>query len=474
MQEKYAMINKKSEEGYSSKKAVAFSFGQVADVTAYQSFVFLVFTFYFTIIGLPVLFISLGFMIWSVWNAINDPMLGYISDRTHTRFGRRLPYIMAGLIPLAIVMFFVFSPPKTFGITNLMVNLVYFIIIIIVFELFYTMMSINLTSLFPEAFISLEERTKANNIRQTFTVVALLFAFILPGFIISDYSDPQYIVQYSIFGAAVTVIVLITGFLFLKFGPKEKKEFQEDYKNAPNFLNSIKMCVKSKSFRWYIPAEIAMWFIFSMVPTIIPLYAKFVLGMENALLISIMLGLTFISAMIFINILWRPMVQKVGPRKAWIYAMIIWIGTNIPLLFISDPISGFIFFFFLGIGFGGGLYIIDIVVADIVDEDEVQTGMRREAGYYGVNALFLRFTTILVFLAISLVFTNVGWAVYEPDKVTIQVLIGLRILIAVFPTIALLIGIFAMYKYPLHGERLTKVKEELEKIHTEKKSRIIK
>ena len=138
----------RKEDEYSNKKAIAFSFGQVADVTAYQSFVFLTFTFYFTIIGLPVLYISIGFMIWSVWNAFNDPLLGHLSDRTHTKWGRRYPYIMAGLIPLAIVMFFVFSPPKTFGITDLTTNLLFFILIIIIFELFYTMFSINLTSLF--------------------------------------------------------------------------------------------------------------------------------------------------------------------------------------------------------------------------------------------------------------------------------------------------------------------------------------
>jgi GPH family glycoside/pentoside/hexuronide:cation symporter len=349
---------------------------------------------------------------------------------------------------------------------------VFFLIIIIIFELCYTAFSLNQTSLFPELFIGLNERTKANNIKQTFTIIALLFAFILPGFFVPDYSDPKYIREYSIFGLTITAIVLIAGFIFLKFGPKEKAEFQQDYKNAPSFIGSIKMCVKSKSFMWYIPCEIATWFVFGMIPTILPLYAKFVLGMKNALLISLMMGLAFISAVIFMNILWKPMVQKLGPRKAWIISMSVWVATLIPLLIISDPISGFIVFFLMGIGLAGSLYIIDIVVADIVDEDEVVTGMRREAGYYGVNALFLRFTTILIFLSISLVFTNVGWAVYAPEKVTSQVVMGLRLLMALFPIIAIVIGIFAIYKYPLDGERLKKIKEDLARIHAEKKSKL--
>ena len=462
----------KNEDEFSNKKAAAYSFGQVADVIAYQSFIFLTFTFYFAIIGLPILYISIGFMIWSVWNAFNDPLLGYLSDRTHTKWGRRYPYIMVGLIPLAIVMFFVFTPPKTYGVTDLTTNLLYFIAIIIIFELFYTMFSLNTTSLFPEVFTNLEERTKANNIRQTFTIIALLFAFILPGFIIPDYSDPKYIREYSILGIVLTIMVLITGLIFLKFGPREKPEFQEDYKNAPGLGKSIKMCLSNKSFRRYIPTEVAVWFVFGMVPTILPLYAKFVLGVNDSLLISLMIGLAFISAAIFINILWRPVVQKIGPRKAWLYAIVIWIATTIPFIFITDAVSGFVIFFLLGIGFGGTLYVIDIIVADIVDEEEMITGMRREAGYYGVNALCLRFTTILIFLSISIVFTNVGWAVYEPENVTPQVILGLRILMAVFPIMALLIGFVSMYRYPLDGERLKNVKEKLEVLHAEKKSKL--
>jgi GPH family glycoside/pentoside/hexuronide:cation symporter len=462
----------KYDDRYSNKKAVFYSFGQISDVTAYQTFTFLTFTFYFTIVGLPVLFISIGFMIWSVWNALNDPLLGYLSDRTHTKYGRRIPYIIAGLIPLAIIMFLLFTPPKSLGNSDMMTNFVFFLIIIILFDLFYTSFSLNLTSLFPEVFLGLEDRAKANNIRQTFTIIALLFAFILPGFFIPDYSDPKYIRQYSIFGIILTIIILVCGFIFLKFGPKERPEFQQDYKNAPSFTGSIKMCVKSKSFMWYIPCEICTWFVFGMIPTILPLYAKFVLGINNALLISLMLGLAFISAALFINILWKPVVQKIGPRKTWIISMSIWAAATIPLLLISDPISGFIVFFLIGIGFAGSIYIIDIVVSDIIDENEVVTGMRREAGFYGVNALFLRFTTILIFLSISLVFTNVGWEVYAPEKVTPQILMGLRILMALFPIIALIIGISAIYKYPLDGEKLKKVKEDLAKIHVEKKSKI--
>ena len=84
----------------------------------------------------------------------------------------------------------------------------------------------------------------------------------------------------------------------------------------------------------------------------------------------------------------------------------------------------------------------------------------------------MHLSTVLVFVTISLVFTNVGWTVFEPENVTPEVIFGLRALMFIFPAMALLIALLVIFKYPLDGERLEKVREELQKLHEEKKSRI--
>ncbi|MHA1479308.1 MAG: MFS transporter, partial [Promethearchaeota archaeon] len=90
---KKVMLTSETEKK-TGKIAAIFSFGQIADITAYQSFTLLIFTFYYSVVGIRLELITVGFVIWSVWNMFNDPILGYFSDRTHTKWGRRRPWIM--------------------------------------------------------------------------------------------------------------------------------------------------------------------------------------------------------------------------------------------------------------------------------------------------------------------------------------------------------------------------------------------
>ena len=462
-----------TEEEFSLKTAVKFGTGQLSDIVAYQTFFFWIFTFYYTIVIRNTTLIAIPFIIWSVWNAFNDPILGYLSDRTHTRWGRRIPWIIAAIGPLSLIMFLLFSPPKTFGIDSVLVNFIYFFIIIIVFELFYTMFSINQTSLFPEQFIDEVVRGKVNTVKQIFSVFGLIVAAILPSLFMKDPMVEESLPNWSIFGIFLAALTFVFGFFFIKWGAKEKKEFREDYKEAPKIFKAIKLCVKSKSFRWYIPAEIANWFVYGMLPTIIPLYGRYVLGIEaGSMELSILLGIGFISAAIFINF-WRWVAKKIGPRKAWMASLSTWILTLLPFLFISSFEEGLIFFFIMGIGLAGSMVLIDLIVSDIIDEDEVNTGIRREAAYYGVNALFLRFSTVFVFMAVGVVFAGFGWEEYDPIINDPDALvIALKILMVALPAIAIAIGIISLYKYPLDGEKLKQVKEKLKQIHQEKKVKV--
>jgi GPH family glycoside/pentoside/hexuronide:cation symporter len=460
------MSNEEKLDKYTKKKGILFGIGQFSDAIASQMFTIYVFTFYYAVVGLDVNLITLGFILWSVWNAINDPLLGALSDRTKTKWGRRTPYIIASIIPLCVVIVLLWTPPTDSAIASF----IYFLVVMALFDTFYTMYDLNYCALFPEMFQGLSDRAKASAVKQIFTVLGLLFAFLLPTFIIPDLTDSTYITEYMYAGIVMAIIIFVGAIIMIKFGIKERTEFSEDYKTAPSIITSLKFSLKNKSFRIFIIMNVSYWYVVGMLPMVAPLYGKFVLGISDAMLLGILLGLAFISAACFMAF-WRFIINKVGMKKGVMISMVVFIISLAPFMLIFNLETAFIAFIFVGIGISGAIYFGDILLSAIIDEDELTTGTRRDGGYYGINALLTKLSTILVILSINVVLNSVGWKIYDPVVVTAYTIFGLRSLMFIFPAVALIIGLIAIRKFPLTKEKYEEIKVKLEALHDEKREK---
>ncbi len=469
-------MNERKSEKVPLGKRIAFAMGEVGDNTAMQTFSFLIFTFYFAIVGLPVVWITGGFILWSLWNAINDPLIGYLSDRTKTKWGRRIPWMVGATIPLAIVMILLFTPPIAL---SKEINFIYFFIILILFDTTYTAFNLNYNAVFSEMFVTMEDRSSTGKVRISFVMIALIFAFLLPTLIIEDLlgGNPQTpatiskaLGEYQLTGIIAAAVIIISYFIILKWGVKEPKHISKDAETAMSFGKTLKTTFKNKSFLWFLIPALGTWIAINILPTLAPLFMYHALGVEDAELVGYALALQFIVAALSTP-LWEKIRVKKGARMAGLIGIVTWI---IPIIFFAFSINMemvFIVQIFNGIGLGGGLYFYDQCIAEIIDEDEIRQGTRRSGIYYAVLNFFIRLSAVINFILIGIVFSTTNWQDYNPNP-GVDTILGLKILMGVFPAIVLVISWIGLYFYPIKGEKLAENRRNLEELHKQKQEKL--
>jgi GPH family glycoside/pentoside/hexuronide:cation symporter len=149
----------------------------------------------------------------------------------------------------------------------------------------------------------------------------------------------------------------------------------------------------------------------------------------------------------------------------------IWVITVLFFAFSSTFEIALIFMMFMGLGLGGGLYFYDQCIAEIIDEDEITYGVRRSGIYYAVLNFLIRLSMILNFIIIGLVFTSTNWYDYAPNP-GVNVVLGLRILMGIYPAIVLALSFVGLYFYPIKGERLAENRRKLTELHEKKLSTV--
>lgn len=436
-------------------RKLAYSFGAIATALSYQAFSTYIIFFYVDVRHLSAGLAALAMVIYGIWNAINDPIAGFISDRTRTRFGRRIPYIFSFAVPFGLAYFLLWAAPAGMSQASLFL---YFLFFICLFDGLYTLVVLNWATLYPEMFGSLGERAEVNSYRQAFGMVGLMIGIALPPII---YETLGWASMGLIFG-----MIIITAYLVSLLGSREKKEFSRD--KSLGLKDSFKYTFTNRSFIAFVVSNMFVQYGFTMVLAMIPFYAKYVLKI-GAVDTTLMLLTAFIVAF-FMMFFWRVIVSRFGARNSYMAAMLYFAACLVPFIFNDNYNITVLSCGLLGAGLAGIILISDIIISDIIDEDEITTNTRREGMYFGVNAFVTRFAVALEALSIGIVFNMTRYSPYIFTQ-SRSFLMGLKALIAILPALAFMAAFAIMLMYPLHGKVLADLNKQLNILHAKKVNR---
>jgi len=375
-------------------------------------------------------------LIYGVWNAVNDPIAGFISDSTRTRWGRRIPYIFLGSIPFGLAYFLLWAPPFTSA--DMTALFLYFLLFICLFDTMYTIVVINWASLYPEMYPTLRERAQVNSYRQTFGMIGLIIGIALPPLIFGAIGWAK---MGAIFGA-----IIAAAYLVALAGSRENLKYSKD-KPLP-LMKAISATFGNIPFMIFVSSNLLIQYAFTMVLAIIPFYAKYVLN-AGATDTSLILLSAFAVAMPMMFV-WRALVVRFGAKACYMAAILIFIIMLIPFLLIDNVGAAIFSSGLLGAGLSGIILLSDVLISDVIDYDSTKTGIRREGMYFGVNAFICRFAIALEAASIGLVFTLTRYnpIIFTQTK---AFLLGLRVLVAGLPILALAVAFGVMMYYPLLG-----------------------
>ena len=426
-------------------KKLAYSLGAIATALSYQTFSTYIIFFYVDRMKLPVGLAGIAMLIYAGWNAINDPLVGYLSDITRSRFGRRIPYLAAAAVPVGIVFFLLWVPPFS-RVDQEFLLFLYFLLMICLFDGLYSLVVINWTALFPEMFPGLRERAQVNAYRQSFVMIGLLIGVSLPPLIYSQWGWGR---MGALFGGLITLVLLIA-----LWGSRENKQYSAV--PALPLGQALRATFNNRSFITFALANLFVQFAFTIILATIPFFAKYVLN-AGPLETTQILATAFLVAipMIFI---WKRITLRFGAKYCFMAAMASMIVFLFPLFYANSLGNVLWIACLIGSGLAGFLFLADIILADIIDEDEIKTGTRREGMFFGVAAFINRFAIVLEAFCMSTVFILSGYTPYIFTQ-TQSFQGGLRLLIAGLPMIALTLAFAIMIWYPLAGKRLAEIHE---------------
>jgi GPH family glycoside/pentoside/hexuronide:cation symporter len=389
---------------------------------------------------LPAAAAGFAVMIGKLWDAIIDPIIGFISDKTHSRFGRRRVYMLTAAIPLGLIMWYFFTNPK---IENPALLTAWTAVILCLLNTAYSFINIPYSSLTPELTQDYHERTSLNSFRFGFAVVGTILgaAIVLP--IVNHF--PNRSTGFSMAGLAMGAIMSATA-LITFFSVKEPKHEDVDMPKE-NFFGTYLAVFRNRAYLIILFSYALNIVAINFLQGILVYYFKYVFNAEGLTTVAMIALLVVAMLCIPLSV---PVSKRIGKRLTYQIGLGILAAVCVAIYFFGHALGmSFVIAMMVIGGIGLGLAYVApwAMVPDTIEWDAVKTGNRKEGAYYGMWTFIAQCGQAL---SVGMSGLILNWGGYVAEKAqTPEALGAIRLIIGPIPAVIFAGGVLLLCAYPI-------------------------
>jgi GPH family glycoside/pentoside/hexuronide:cation symporter len=398
---------------------------------------------------------SLVLLTGGLWDAINDPIVGILADRVHTRWGRRRPFFLFGAAPFALALIALWWVPPW---SAPLAKMAYYMVAYVIWDTVFTLVSVPYAALTPELTEDYDERSRLNGYRLVVSMAGGLLAAVTVPYVASLFPRPQtgYLLMAAIFGVLGAI-----PFLILFFGIHERfadRPIPQGTAGPRQWGETLLSIFRNRPFRYAAGIYLGSWVTVNLVAALFQYYLTYPLQMPD--LVEAVLGLLQVSALVCTAAaVW--LATRRGKPQTYILGAV-WL-TVILLALTFLPSNAQLAVLVLAVLAGFGVAIIQVIpwalVPDVMEVDELATGQRREATHYGILTFAQKGGTALALALMQAVLALTGYVAGAQQPA--GALLAIRLMIGPVPAVILGVSALLALRYPLTRERFAEVRAQL-------------
>ncbi|MCG8589514.1 MAG: MFS transporter [Proteobacteria bacterium] len=411
--------------------------------------------FYTDTVLVPLGLVALVKAVARAFDAVTDPLVGWLSDRTRTRWGRRKPWMALGSPLAAVALIAMWAPP---GSLNGMQAAAWLATTYVLYYLFHTAYVIPHFGLGPELTDDYHERSRIFIVREAFVIAGTLCAAALPPILIA-WADGDERLGYVAF-ATLFGVLLVLLYANLVLQVKERTDYVQ---RPPNpLVPGVRRVFRNRAFRVVMAVYLVASITGAIPGLMTPYFVKYVLVPENPnTWIGIFLGAYFAAGFATLP-LWMWSSVRFGKKATWLSGFVPMMTGPLALLLMGagDMIPAALCIAWAGVGFAPSIFLVQSIQADVIDYDELHTGRRREAQYISIWSLLSKFAVIPSMSVPLAVLASVGYAPNVEQSETVQWTI--RAIYGLGPAITAALAMVVASFYPISQAVHTAIRQGID------------